>query len=168
MYIWMEFDRIYAEVDLGRIEENMKAMKEHLRPGTKMYGVVKTDAYGHGAVPVARTIDRFVCGYAVATVDEGIKLRRHGIEKGLSTAEISDKEAAKKLLALVPQEWIKRIPFFVRGHATTKTVERVAKQYPALYAVAKRQGDLPEKEGQELRKIMTGIFEEKMNKHKIK
>ena len=39
------------------------------------------------------------------------------IEKGLSTAEISDKEVAKKLLALVPQEWIKRIPFFVRGHA---------------------------------------------------
>ena len=77
----MEFDRIYAEVDLGRIEENMKAMKEHLRPGTKMYGVVKTDAYGHGAVPVARTIDRFVYGYAVATVDEGLKLRRHGIEK---------------------------------------------------------------------------------------
>ena len=64
----MEFDRIYAEVDLGRIEENMKAMKEHLCPGTKMYGVVKTDAYGHGAVPVARTIDRFVCGYAVATL----------------------------------------------------------------------------------------------------
>ena len=55
----MEFDRIYAEVDLGRIEENMEAMKEHLRPGTKMYGVVKTDAYGHGAVPVARTIDRW-------------------------------------------------------------------------------------------------------------
>ena len=90
------------------------------------------------------------------------------IEKGLSTAEISDKEAAKKLLALVPQEWIKRIPFFVRGHATTKTVERVAKQYPELYAVAKRQGDIPKKESEELRKIMTGIFEEKMNRHKIK
>lgn len=60
------------------------------------------------------------------------------IEKGLSTAEISDKEASKKLLALVPQEWIKRIPFFVRGHATTKTVERVAKQYPELYAVDRK------------------------------
>lgn len=67
------------------------------------------------------------------------------INQGLSTAEISDKEAAKKLLALVPQEWIKRIPFFVRGHATTKTVERVSKQYPELYAVAKRQGELPKK-----------------------
>ena len=90
------------------------------------------------------------------------------IKQGLSTSEISDKEAAKKLIALVPQEWIKRIPFFVRGHATTKTVERVAMRYPELYAVAKRQGELPEKEGQELRKIMTAIFEEKMNKHKIK
>ena len=90
------------------------------------------------------------------------------IEKGLSTAEISDKEAAKKLLALVPQEWIKRIPFFVRGHATTKTVERVAMRYPALYTVAKRQGNLPEKEREELRVIMTEVFEEKMNKHKIK
>ncbi len=90
------------------------------------------------------------------------------IKQGLSTAEISDKEVAKKLLALVPQEWIKRIPFFVRGHATTKTVERVAKQYPELYAVAKRQGDLPEKEREELRVIMTEVFEEKMNKHKIK
>ena len=74
----MEFDRIYAEVDLGRIEENMEAMKEHLRPGTKMYGVVKTDAYGHGAVPVARTIDRFVepphlflrYGYLITDVPE--------------------------------------------------------------------------------------------------
>ena len=77
----MEFDRIYAEVDLGRIEENMKAMKEHLRPGTKMYGVVKTDAYGHGAVPVAKTIAPFVWGYAVATLEEGQNLRRHGIDK---------------------------------------------------------------------------------------
>ena len=58
----MEFDRIYAEVDLGRIEENMEAMKEHLRPGTKMYGVVKTDAYGHGAVPDHRPFCLWVRG----------------------------------------------------------------------------------------------------------
>ena len=56
----------------------------------------------------------------------------------------------------------------MRRHATTKTVERVAKQYPGLYAVAKQAGELPEKEREELRAIMTAIFEEKMNKHKIK
>ena len=37
------------------------------------------------------------------------------IKQGLSTAEISDKEVAKKLLALVPQEWIKRIPSLSGG-----------------------------------------------------
>ncbi|WP_061865510.1 hypothetical protein [Streptococcus oralis] len=90
------------------------------------------------------------------------------IKVGLSTAVISDREAAKKLLALVPKEWIKRIPFFVRRHATTKTVERVARQHPDLYALAKQDGSLPEKEREELRTIMTAIFQEKMNKHHIK
>ena len=90
------------------------------------------------------------------------------INAGLSTAEISDKEAADKIVALVPQEWIKKIPFFVRKHATTKTIERIANQYPELYAVAKNPGELPEKEREELRTIITDIFKEKMNKHNIK
>ena len=101
-------------------------------------------------------------------LDDFNEKEQEQIKEGLSTAVISDKEAAKKILALVPQEWLKRIPFLVRGHATTKTVERVAKQYPELYAVAKQAGELPEKECEELRAIMTAIFEEKMNKHKIK
>jgi hypothetical protein len=41
-------------------------------------------------------------------------------------------------------------------------------QYPELYAVAKKPGELPEKEREELRGIITGIFKEKMNKHNIK
>lgn len=47
------------------------------------------------------------------------------IKAGLSTAEITDKETTDKILALVPQDWIKKIPFFVRKHATTKTIERM-------------------------------------------
>ena len=107
----MEFDRIYAEVDLGRIEENMEAMKNNLRPGTKMYGVVKTDAYGHGAVPVAKTIDRFVCGYAVATAEEGLHLRRHGIKKEiLSLGPVASsryKECLEKEISLPVFEYQK-------------------------------------------------------------
>ena len=62
------------------------------------------------------------------------------INEGLTTSVITDKEAAKKILELVPSEWIKKIPFLVRAHATTRTVARVAKQYPELYAVAKQEG----------------------------
>src|SRR3712207_879885 len=88
------------------------------------------------------------------------------INEGLSTAEITDQEAADKILALIPQEWIKKIPFFVRKHATSKTIEKIAAEHPDLYAAAKRAGDLPEAEREKLREIITGIFEEKMNKHK--
>lgn len=42
------------------------------------------------------------------------------IKNGLTTSKISDKETAEKILALVPQDLIKRIPFFVRKHATTR------------------------------------------------
>ena len=63
---------------------------------------------------------------------------------------------------------IKRIPFFVRKHAFTRTVKRVSLKYPELYAVAEQEGQLPEKEAQELQQILTDIFQEKMNKHKIK
>lgn len=90
------------------------------------------------------------------------------IKQGLTTSEISDKETATKILALIPQEWIKRIPFFVRNHATTRTIKRISIEHPELYAIAKRNGEIPEKEREELRQIITDIFKEKMNKHKIK
>ena len=80
------------------------------------------------------------------------------IEKGLSTAEISDKAAGEKILALLPEGWIKKIPFFVRKHATSKTIERIANERPDLFAIAKLEGDLPEKEREELRSIITDIF----------
>lgn len=96
------------------------------------------------------------------------EIEQKQIEKGLSYAVISDKEAAKKILALVPEAWMKKIPFFVRRHATTKTIEFMAKEYPELFAVAKREGEIPEKEKKELRKIINDIYEDRMKKHNIK
>ena len=50
------YTRIYARIDLDAIVKNMEAMRENLPAKTKMIGVVKTDGYGHGAVPVAMTL----------------------------------------------------------------------------------------------------------------
>ena len=44
------------------------------------------------------------------------------------------KTADEKILALVNPEYIKRIPFFVRGHATSKSCEYIAQKHPELYA----------------------------------
>ena len=65
------YTRIYAKIDLDAIVKNMKAMRDNLPADTRIIGVVKTDGYGHGAVPVAEAIDAFVWGYAVATIEEG-------------------------------------------------------------------------------------------------
>ncbi len=78
-----QFDRVYAKIYLDRIEENMEAMQKNLTVGTMMVGVVKADGYGHGAVAVAKTINRFVSAFATATVEEAMQLRKYGVRKGI-------------------------------------------------------------------------------------
>ena len=76
-----KYFRGYATVDLDKIYRNIEKMKEKLNPETGVVAVIKTDGYGHGAVPIAKRIDSICYGYAVATVGEGHNLRRHGITK---------------------------------------------------------------------------------------
>lgn len=75
-----EYSRIYAEVNLDMIRDNLKALKDNTAPGTKVCAVLKADGYGHGAVPIAKTIKDMVWGYAVATVDEALNLRLNQVE----------------------------------------------------------------------------------------
>ncbi len=74
------YDRIYAEIHLDAVRENIR-MLGNLVPGAKLIGVVKADGYGHGAAPVARAIEPYVWGYAVAAAGEAVSLREHGTKK---------------------------------------------------------------------------------------
>lgn len=77
-----EFQRVYAQIDLDAIAENMIQMNQHIEAHTKMMAVIKTDAYGHGSVPVAKCLEAFdfMYGFAVATAEEAHILRREGIK----------------------------------------------------------------------------------------
>lgn len=75
------YGRIYADIDLDAIVFNLMSMKQNVKPETKMCGVVKADGYGHGAVAVSKAIEPFVWGYAVATIEEAIELRKNQVEK---------------------------------------------------------------------------------------
>lgn len=77
------YSRVHAEIDLDAILHNLDAMHAVISDDTKIMAVIKADGYGHGAVEIAEAIDAlsFVWGYAVATVEEGLSLRNHGIEK---------------------------------------------------------------------------------------
>ena len=48
------YDRVWADVDLDAVRFNMEQMHGNISPTTKMMGIIKTDAYGHGAVQIAR------------------------------------------------------------------------------------------------------------------
>ena len=68
------------EVDLGAVVENLNFYRSFLKPETKLVCMVKADAYGSGAVEVAKTLqDHRVDYLAVAVADEGVTLRRNGI-----------------------------------------------------------------------------------------
>ena len=76
-----EFQRVYAQVDLDAITENIVNINGNTNPHTKLLAVIKTDGYGHGSVPIARCLEKFdfMYGYAVATVEEAVILRKAGI-----------------------------------------------------------------------------------------
>ena len=46
--------RVYAEINLDAVRNNLSQMKSLLEQGTRMIAVIKADGYGHGAVPIAR------------------------------------------------------------------------------------------------------------------
>src|SRR4051812_43514212 len=70
----------WLEVDLDAIAENVRSIGRLVGPGTSICAVVKADAYGLGAVEVARTALNAGAGrLAVARVDEAIVLRQAGI-----------------------------------------------------------------------------------------
>ena len=81
MYQNVPYKRVFVTIDLDAIVFNMESMKQNIKPGTEMMGVVKADGYGHGAVPVAKAMDPYVWGYAAATSEEALQLRAHGITK---------------------------------------------------------------------------------------
>ena len=71
--------RTYAEVSLAAIHHNVEEARKRLLPGTKVLAVVKADAYGHGAVRVAQSLEDIADFFAVATLEEGVELREHNI-----------------------------------------------------------------------------------------
>ena len=77
------YTRVYARIDLDAIEHNMEMMKKNLKEGVSMISVIKTDGYGHGSVQIARMLasKEYIWGYAVATLDEAVVLRKGGITK---------------------------------------------------------------------------------------
>lgn len=90
-----------AVVDLDAYAGNVRAMRRLLSPGTELLAVVKANAYGHGAVPVARAaVSAGATRLGVATVGEGAVLRRNGIAAPILLLGPIDRGEARTALKL--------------------------------------------------------------------
>ncbi len=70
----------WLEIDLARLRRNLQLMRRDLAPGTRLLAVVKDEAYGHGALDVARVaVEEGAWGLGLSTLEEAMALRDGGI-----------------------------------------------------------------------------------------
>ncbi|HEV2356391.1 MAG TPA: alanine racemase [bacterium] len=90
----------WAEIDLDAIRHNVTALREVLVPPARLMVVVKANAYGHGALEIARAAaEAGAWGFGVATVDEGEELRRAGVREPVVVLDLTMPDEAGRVLA---------------------------------------------------------------------
>ncbi len=104
-------NRVYAKIDLDAIAYNMEQMKQRIGDEARMIAVIKTDGYGHGAVPIAELFEdtEYVWGYAVAALEEAVQLREAGIKKPILV-----------LGCIFPDQYEEMISYEIRAAVYTK------------------------------------------------
>ena len=75
--------RTYAEINFDNIKYNIDNTRAKLKDGVKLLGVIKADAYGHGAVPIAKEFENDFDFFGVACIEEALELVNAGIKTPL-------------------------------------------------------------------------------------
>ena len=93
--------RTWAEIDLDALARNYETLRRRVGPDVRFLGVVKADAYGHGAVQVSRTLQALGADYlAVSSIDEAAELRSGGITMPILILGHTPREQVGRLIDL--------------------------------------------------------------------
>ncbi|MBI0443584.1 alanine racemase [Bacillus amyloliquefaciens] len=118
---------VWIEVDLDAIKKNVRAIRRHIPNTSKIMAVVKANAYGHGSVEVARqALESGASELAVASVEEGIVLRRAGITVPILVLGFTALSCVKKsavwniTLSAFQVSWIKKANRILEKEADSK------------------------------------------------
>ena len=91
--------RTWAEIRLSAVEHNYRLVRERLSPDCRVMAVVKADAYGHGDLQVATTLQHAGADwFAVSNLDEAIRLREGGITRPILILSYTPPEQAARLV----------------------------------------------------------------------
>lgn len=91
--------RTWSEIDLDALKYNYGVLREKVGKDVKFLGVVKADAYGHGSVMVAKTLEEAGADYlAVSSIDEAMELRLNDIKMPILILGHTPKEQVERLI----------------------------------------------------------------------
>lgn len=117
----------WAEIDLDALDHNVRLLRDLASPAALM-AVVKANAYGHGAVPVARAaLDGGAAGLCVALVQEGIELRRGGVDAPVLVLTEQPPDTIPELVAhrLTPTVYSTEYADALAAHASSELAVHV-------------------------------------------
>lgn len=93
-----KYCRAWIEINLHHLRNNVMILKKEMQKDCDLMAIVKANAYGHGSFEISTSLEQ--CGvkaFAVATIDEGIELRKYGIRGEILILGYTDPNLANKL-----------------------------------------------------------------------
>ncbi|MBP3273580.1 MAG: alanine racemase [Butyrivibrio sp.] len=150
-----QYSRVCAKISLSAIEHNLLAMKNNIPEGTKIMAVIKTDAYGHGAVRIGRFLEDkdYIWGYAVATAEEAFELRDEGLKKPILILGYTFPYAYERMIredirpAVFRMDMAKELSDCAKKLMKEGTIEGPAPIHIAVDTGMSRIGITPDEEG---------------------
>ena len=136
---------VYAEIDLDAIRHNLTEIRRHINPASKLCAVVKANAYGHGAIEVSKVAVE--CGadfLAVATVDEGLELRRAGFDLPILILGLVPLTAAEVVVANDLTQVVADMPLAEKISAAAVNLNKFAKVHLKIETGMGRIGAAPD------------------------
>lgn len=144
-----DYDRTYVRVDLEAIRHNIKEAKRKIKPGTKIMAIVKADAYGHGAVPVADALRDLVDAYGVAVIEEALELRKHGFGQMILILGYTPKSRYEELVLYDISQTVYTLSMAEELNETAKRLDKKARVHIKLDTGMGRLGFSPTEDSAE-------------------
>jgi alanine racemase len=135
----------WIEIDLNAIRRNTRAFRALLEPGVQMMCAVKSDGYGHGAVACTKAMHAAGANqFAVATVDEGVELRKAGITWPILMLNQSPMESIDTLVQYDIMPAVYEVNFALAYGERAAAADKVGKYHLAIDTGMTRIGVMPD------------------------
>ena len=119
------YHRSFACIDLTAIKSNFDALKSRVKPETKAMAVIKANAYGHGAVRVAKVLEGRADYFAVAVIEEALELRESGIKNPILILSLT---SPCQFEALIVNDLIPTVYTYEDAVKLSETAEKLGKK----------------------------------------